>query len=149
MRLNKQELVHPIFYIIIIGVLSTPSILKVFSNSLEENIKLLLYLILLYIIYNLLQVSDCVDIKNGEIIRGIFVNHIGFLKVKNRILLKDISEIKLHRNEKKYLEIRALSKNEDFLIIKTIANKIPAEKELQEIILKIKRCYLNTSLKQQ
>nr|WP_315248103.1 hypothetical protein [uncultured Flavobacterium sp.] len=60
------------------------------------------------------------------------------MKIKNRILLKDITEIKLHRNEKKYLEIRVLSKNEGFLIIKTIANKIPAEKELQEIILKIK-----------
>ncbi len=54
MRLNKQELVHPIFYMIFIGVLSTPSIFKIFSNSLEENFKLLLYLILLYIIYNLL-----------------------------------------------------------------------------------------------
>jgi hypothetical protein len=82
MRLNKQELVHPIFYMIFIGVLSIPSIFKIFSTSLEENLKLLPYLILLYIIYNLLQISHCVDIKNDEVISGIFVNRIGFLKIK-------------------------------------------------------------------
>lgn len=149
MRLDKRELIHPIFYLLFIGVLSTPSIVKIFHNTLEENLKLIPYLILFYIIFNLLQIAECVDVRNDEIVSGVYVNHIGFLKIKKRILLKDISEIKLHQNEKKYMEIRAFSRNDEFLIIKTIANRIPAEKELEEIILKIKKWPSNTSSKQQ
>jgi len=50
--------------------------------------------------------------------------------------LNDIQELVIYKNEKKYSEIRAVSAT-DFLIIKTIANRIPAEEELKEIQAKI------------
>ena len=139
MRLNKKELFHPIFYLIFIGISSGLSIYEIFNNSLKENIKLIPFIILAYVIFQILNATECVDIKNGVIVSGIFINPIGFVKINNRILIKNISEFNIYQNEKKYFEIRAVTETKEFIIIKKLANKIPAEKELEEITQKIKK----------
>jgi hypothetical protein len=138
MELNRKELFHPLFYLIFIAIGSSYSLYEIFKNNLKENIKLIPFIIFAYIIYQILDASESVKIKNAEIISGILINPIGFVKIKDRILIKDISEFTLYQNERKYFEIRAVTKSKEFLIIKTLANKIPAEKEMEEITKKIK-----------
>ncbi|MEN2399887.1 hypothetical protein GKZ90_0008875 [Flavobacterium sp. MC2016-06] len=141
MRLNKQELVHPIFYLLLIGILvaiPSYSLLDLFQNNLNENLKLLSCVVITYIGYSILEISRCVDVKKNEIIDGIYMKLLGYAKIKNRMQLKDIKEFVIYKNEKKYSEIRAVSFNGEYLIVKTIANRLPAEKELEEIKAKIK-----------
>lgn len=136
MRLNKKELIHPIFiilFIVIVPGISFNSVSHIFHQGFQENLKLSVYAILFFLLYNILNISRSVEVKHNDIIDGIHIPIFGFVKIKNRIHLKDIKELVIHQNDKKYREIRAISNNGDFLIIKTIANKIPAEEELQKI----------------
>lgn len=82
------------------------------------------------------KTTHSVNLKGSEIISGLHLSPFGFLKIKKRMALNDIQELVIYKNEKKYSEIRAVSAT-DFLIIKTIANRIPAEEELKEIQAKI------------
>ncbi len=75
-------------------------------------------------------------LKENEIIEGNYIPLLGYVKIKKRMYLNDIKELIIFKNEKKYSEIRAISSN-DFLIVKTMANKIPAEEKLKEIQTKI------------
>lgn len=68
-----------------------------------------------------------------EIVEGIYINPFGFIKISNRILINDIREIGINQNSKKYFEIFAKSKEGKILKIKVIANKLPAEIELEII----------------
>lgn len=139
-QLNKVELIHPIFNMFFIGALGAISfnaIPDVFYRNYKENSITILTIILAYVIYNILNISRCVEIKKNEIIDGIFISPIGFVKINKKILLNDIKEIIIHKNSKKFSEIRAVCTNGNFLVIKTIANRIPAQEEMEKIISKI------------
>lgn len=130
MTLNREELIHPIFYLLFI----TAPIFGIwfdFLTVLSERT------LLFFIVLNLFHLTHSVKLKGDEIISGTHIFPFGFIKIKKRIKLNDIKELIVYQNEKKYREIRAITSN-DFLIIKTIANRIPAEKELEVIKSKIK-----------
>ncbi|MRX70347.1 hypothetical protein SAMN06265349_101643 [Flavobacterium resistens] len=129
MTLNRKELIHPIFHLLFI---SAPIIGLIFDYHSDFSEKALFVCFILIF----LNSSDSVKLKGSEIIRGIHLSPFGFIKIKKRMALSDIKELSIHKNEKKYCEIIAVSDN-DFLIIKTIANRIPAEEELKEIQTKI------------
>lgn len=129
MTLNREELIHPIFHLLFI---STPILGLIFDYHSDFSEKtLFVYFVLIF-----LNITDSVKLKGNEIIHGIHLSPFGFLKIKKRMALNDINELVIYKNEKKYSEIRAVSDN-DFLIIKTVANKIPAEEGLKEIQTKI------------
>lgn len=138
MTLNKTELTHPIFYMLFTGI-STFSAYELIGKSYSEIINAIPWLILFYIIYQILNLSKRVELKKNEIIEGIYINPIGFVKVNNRILIKDVIEIGMQQNSKKYFELFTKSKY-DTIIIKVIANKFPAERELQIVKNEIQKC---------
>ncbi|MCV2486877.1 hypothetical protein OD917_18245 [Flavobacterium sp. SH_e] len=129
MTLNREELIHPIFYLIFITA-------PIFGLSFDFLPDFSEKVLLIYFVLIFFKISHSVKLKGNEIIDGIHLSPFGFLKIKKRMQLNDIKEFIIFKNEKKYCEIRAISSN-DFLIIKTMANKIPAEEELNEIQTKI------------
>ncbi|WP_431244982.1 hypothetical protein ACQ9BO_12750 [Flavobacterium sp. P21] len=129
MTLNRDELIHPIFHLLFISAPITGLIFDYHSDFSEKA--LLSYFVLMF-----LNICDSVKLKGNEIIHGIHLSPFGFIKIKKRMAIDDIKELSIHKNEKKYCEIRAISDN-DFLIIKTVANRIPAAEELKEIHSKI------------
>ncbi len=131
--LNKTELIHPISYLLFIGCFSTFSAFELYWKSYSEIINEIPWLILFYIIYQILNASKRVELKQMEIVEGIYINPFGFIKISNRILINDIREIGINQNSKKYFEIFAKSKEGKILKIKVIANKLPAEIELEII----------------
>ncbi len=131
--LNKTELIHPISYLLFIGCFSTFSAFELYGKSYSEIINEIPWLILFYIIYQILNASKRVELKQMEIVEGIYINPFGFIKISNRILINDIREIGINQNSKKYFEIFAKSKEGKILKIKVIANKLPAEIELEII----------------
>jgi hypothetical protein len=135
--LNKTELIHPISYMLFIGCFSTFSAFELYGKSYSEIINKIPWLILFYIIYQILNASKRVELKQMEIVEGIYINPFGFIKISNRILINDIREIGINQNSKKYFEIFAKSKEGKILKIKVIANKLPAEMELEIIKKKI------------
>ncbi|MDQ6469562.1 hypothetical protein RB619_02820 [Flavobacterium sp. LHD-80] len=129
MTLNKEELIHPIFYLLFISAPIIGLFFDFHSDFFEK-------VIWVYFILIFLNISNSVKLKGNEIISGIYISPFGFIKIKKRIKLDDIKELIIQQNKKKYCEIRAIS-SDDFLIIKTIANRIPAEEALEEIEAKI------------
>ncbi len=129
MTLNKEELIHPVFYLLFISAPIIGSCFDFHSNFFEKAIWA--YFILIFF-----NVTHSVKLKGNEIISGIHISPFGFIKIKKRMRLNDIKELSIYKNEKKYCEIRAIS-SDDFLIVKTIANRIPAEEELNEVQTKI------------
>ncbi len=137
MTLNKIELVHPIFEMIFIG-LSTFSVFSIFefdlvNASFIELVNPILRIIFIYIFYQILNISKRVEIKNNQLMAGIYINPIGFVKMTNQILIIDIIEIGIYQNSKKYFEIFAKSKDGKIITIKAIPNKFPAEEALEVI----------------
>ena len=144
--LSKTELIHPIIYLLFIGSSSTFTAYELIGKSYSEIINAIPWLILFYIIYQLLNLSKRVELKQNEIIEGIYINSIGFVKINNRILISDIAEIGIKQNTEKYFELFAKSKEGKILNIEVIANKLPAEKKL-EIIKKEINKYQTENLK--
>jgi hypothetical protein len=142
--LNKTELLHPLIYLLFIGSFSTLSAFELIGKSYAEIISAIPWILLLYVIYQILNVSKRVVLKQKEIVEGIFINPIGFIKINNRMLITDIAEIGIKQNSKKYFEIFAKSKGGKIVHIKVIANKLPAEAEL-EIIKKEISTFKNES----
>ena len=134
----KNELFHPIFLMISIGLggfigLGNFKLFEFLEKDFIELLPSIILVLISYFILNVLNTSHVVAIKNVEIIKGIYCLPFGFLKVNERINLSDIKNIELKQNEKLYYEIIAESNTNNPLIIKSIANKIPAKKELNRI----------------
>lgn len=125
MTLNREELIHPAFYLLFLAA----PILGLVFNFLPDLSQNALITCLVFIV---LKINISVKLKGNEIIEGVDLFPFGFVKIKKRMLLDDITEIIIYKNEKKYSEIRAISST-DFIIIKTVANRIPAEEKLKEI----------------
>ncbi len=134
MTLNKIELVHPIFQMIFIGFsVSNIYEFKLFDSNFFELLHLISLLIFTYIIYQILNISKRVELRKNELTEGFYINPIGFIKVNNQISINEIIEININQNSKKYFDIFAKAKNGKIVIIKTIANKFPAKRELEII----------------
>jgi len=140
--LHKTELVHPFFLLIFIGTgafigLADYDVFEFWKKDFIELLPSISIIFISFFILNALNTSLVVAIKNEEIIKGIFCIPFGFLKINERIKISDIIEVELRQNEKLYYEIIAESNSEKSLLIKSIANKIPAEKELNRIASEI------------
>ncbi|QXP60837.1 hypothetical protein [Olleya sp. HaHaR_3_96] len=136
--LHKNELIHPIFLMILIGLgvftgLPDFELFEFWKTDPIQLLPFLFRLLILYIILNALNTSQVLALKNGEIIKGIYCLPFGFLKVNESIPISDIKQIQLKQNKKLYYEIIAQTNTNSSLVIKAIANKIPAEKELIRI----------------
>ena len=140
--LHKTELVHPIFLIIFIGIggligLGDSNLFEFWKKDFTELAPSLLIVLTSYFIINALNTSQVVAIKNAEIIKGIYCVPFGFLKANKRINISDIIEIEIKQNEIHFYEIIIESNSNSSFLIKSIANKISAEKELNRIKTKI------------
>ncbi|MBF6640958.1 hypothetical protein IVB69_05660 [Flavobacterium sp. J49] len=141
MKLNEEEIIHPIFYLLFIGGyfgISTYSLYNLFEYNFTEILRLICYLAIGYLIHNILNTKRRVDIKKNEIINGIYMEPFGFVKINSRILIKNITEVEINQNAKKYFEINAKTKSGEVLTIKSVPNKLPAENELIVIKEKLK-----------
>jgi hypothetical protein len=103
------------------------------KKDFTELLPSILLFILSYFILSTLNTSKVVAIKNGKILKGIYCAPFGFLKINNTINLSIIKKVELKQNEKLFYDIIVESNNNNFLLIKSIANKNPAEKELKRI----------------
>jgi len=142
--LHKNELVNPIFLMIFILIggfigLGNFELFEFWKKDLNELLPSILLLLISYFILNALNTSEIVAIKRDEIVKGIYCMPFGFIKIKERINVSDIKDIQLKQNEKLFYEIIAESNNGNSLSIKSIANKIPAERELNKIKNKINK----------
>lgn len=131
--LNKSELLHPVFYLLFVGCFSAFTTLELIGKSYSEITAAIPWLILFYIIHQILHVSKRVALKQNEIIDGVYINPFGFVKINNRIKITEIIDVGIAQNSKKYFEILAKSKEGQAIIIKVLANKYPAERELEHI----------------
>jgi len=147
MTLNKIELVHPIFEMIFIG-LSTSSFcqFELYKSNFPEILNTISWLIFTYIIYQILNISKRVELKKDQLIEGVYIIPIGFVKVSNQISIHNIVEIGINQNSKKYFKIFTKSKDVKIITIKTLPNKFPAESELEVIKNKIKTYKLHKRL---
>jgi len=134
--LHEEKIIHPIS--IFIG-LSFYGIIVFLINYLKLGYNFLTFLFIISFIYiaDYFKVKYCTCIKGNKIIKGIQLKWVGFIKINDEIALSEIREIKIIQNEKKHFEIVAISKEGNVFVIKSIANKFPAEAELLEIQEKI------------
>ncbi|RZN84248.1 MAG: hypothetical protein EVB11_02250 [Winogradskyella sp.] len=137
--LYKSELVHPIFVAFIfagiVGIVSTKdfSLLKFWEKDISELLPEIITVFVSYFTWNALNISKVVMINNQHITKGIYCKPFGFIKVYNKMNVKDIKEIRLKQNEKLYYEVTVESLNNELLVVKSIANKFPAQDELKAI----------------
>lgn len=75
MTLNREELIHPIFYLLFICA-PIFGLTFDFLENLSEN------LLLLFLIINLFHLTHSVKLKGNEIISGIYMFPFGFIKIK-------------------------------------------------------------------
>nr|WP_321225498.1 hypothetical protein [uncultured Psychroserpens sp.] len=140
--LHKNELVHPIFLGGFIGiggfsVVSNLISVEFWKKDLYEILSAILIVLITYIVLNALNTSQVVALKNKKIVKGVYCAPFGFIKINNKINISDIKKIDMKQNEELFYEIIAESKDDNSLIIKSIANKIPALEELDKIKLEI------------
>ncbi|TRX37577.1 hypothetical protein [Flavobacterium restrictum] len=129
--LNSEEIIHPIFYLLFIGI---------FNYGLFECIpidfqylKMTLFLVTLYLINQFFKISKIVFIKNSEIKKGIYFSPFGFIHLEDTIATNRITEVKLFQDNENYYEIIAVAVGRKPFMICKLANKIPATIELHRI----------------
>mgnify|MGYP006999712475 FL=1 len=133
--LHKNQIIHPIFLMIFIGIwvfteLDNFGLSEFWNKDFNELWPSILYILIFHLILN---TSKVVVIKKNEIIKGLYCLPFGFFKVRERMKISDINEIRLEQNEKLFYEVIVETNNKNVLLIKSIANKLPAEKELDRI----------------
>ena len=139
--LYKTELVHPIFLMLFVAVFSgllNFSLFELKETNIIELLPTIIIVIASYFALNILNTSQVVAIKNSEIVKGIYCLPFGFLKIQKRIKISNIKDIKIKQNKKSFYEITAESSEGNSFVIKSIANKNPAEKERNRIKTEIK-----------
>ena len=144
--LHKSELVHPIFIMLFIGGFSgllNYSVLEFWKTDLDKLLPAIIIVIASYLILSILNTLQVVVIHNNQIVKGLYCAPFGFLKIKEKINISDIKDITLTQQETLFYDITAESKDSDDLLIKSIANKIPAEKELNLIKTEINKITYN------
>lgn len=144
--LHKSELVHPIFIMLFIGGFSgllNYGVLEFWKTDLEKLLPAIIIVTASYLILSILNTLQVVAIHNNQIVKGLYCAPFGFLKIKDRINISDIKGITLTQQETLFYDIIAESKDSDDLLIKSIANKIPAEKELNLIKTEINKTTYN------
>ena len=144
--LHKSELVHPIFIMLFIGGFSgllNYGVLEFWKTDLEKLLPAIIIVTASYLILSILNTLQVVAIHNNQIVKGLYCAPFGFLKIKDRINISDIKDITLTQQETLFYDIIAESKDSDDLLIKSIANKIPAEKELNLIKTEINKTTYN------
>ena len=144
--LHKSELVHPIFIMLFIGGFSgllNYSALEFWKTDLDKLLPAIIIVIASYLILSILNTLQVVVIHNNQIVKGLYCAPFGFLKIKEKINVSDIKDITLTQQETLFYDIIAESKDSDDLLIKSIANKIPAEKELNLIKTEINKTTYN------
>ena len=144
--LHKSELVHPIFIMLFIGGFSgllNYGVLEFWKTDLEKLLPAIIIVTASYLILSILNTLQVVAIHNNQIVKGLYCAPFGFLKIKDRINISDIKGITLTQQETLFYDIIAESKDSDDLLITSIANKIPAEKELNLIKTEINKTTYN------
>ena len=144
--LHKSELVHPIFIMLFIGGFSgllNYSVLEFWKTDLDKLLPAIIIVTASYLILSILNTLQVVAIHNNQIVKGLYCAPFGFLKIKDRINISDIKGITLTQQETLFYDIIAESKDSDDLLITSIANKIPAEKELNLIKTEINKTTYN------
>lgn len=143
--LNKTELIHPIFLFLFISVgvgsfvsLDSISLLEFNGKNFLELLPSILLVLISYFILNALHTSRIVAIKKQNIIKGIYCAPFGFVKIHKRIKLSEVNDIELKQNDKFFYDIIAQSNDDNYIVIKSIANKNPAEEELIHVKNKLK-----------
>lgn len=136
--LNKTELIHPIFIFIFIGIgsfvsLDYFSLLEFSGKNFTELLSSIVLILISYFILNALHTSRIVAIKKQALIKGIHCVPFGFVKINKRIKISEIKDIELQQNDKLFYDIIAQSNNSNYIVIKSIANKNPAEEEFIKI----------------
>jgi|GEM_PF-5962959 len=79
------------------------------------------------------KLSMLVRLDKTHITKRIYLKPFGFIATSFRIPVADIQEVTLRQNPDLYFEITAVTMKHDTFVLKTVANKVPAEMELEKI----------------
>ncbi|EDP70056.1 hypothetical protein FBALC1_11002 [Flavobacteriales bacterium ALC-1] len=129
--LFKDELIHPIIQIIGMMVVTSGGY-AVLDRITGDNInvyRIIFGVLISLIIYSLIKTSKQVRIQEHNLIKGIYLDYIGFVYREKSLSLSIITEIEMTQKEDKYFHIIAKASNDDLLIVKE-PNKFPAQKRL-------------------
>ena len=120
------------FLVISIGMLCLIFVDKIFADKILWYYDILLNFFLIFSVGFIFDFGKKIIFENGFILIGKYTRVINSFKVEQQIKKSDIIQIELIQNSKKMFEIVIISDHES-MIIKTLPNKIPAQKELQKI----------------
>lgn len=97
-------------------------------SRFENGINTFLFIVWLM----LLDVGKVTRFKNNTVKKGLYVSVWGFIKTEQEIEADKIKQIVIQQNPELTFEIKAIANNEE-MILKTVANRSEAEKELIQL----------------
>ena len=120
------------FLVISIGMLCLIFVDKIFIHKILWYYDILLNFLLIFSVGFIFNFGKKIIIENGFVQIGKYISVVNSFKVEKQIKKSDIIQIDMIQNSKKMFEIVIISYY-DSMIIKTLPNKIHAQKELQKI----------------
>jgi hypothetical protein len=130
MEIDKQELLHPLVQIVYYALLAA-----LLAAPLPADVPYICsapYFFAAMLCFDLGNLSVSVRLRRGHIVKGLYVNPLGFITVRFRLAVSDIQELILRQNADLYFELIALTPTHEAVVLKTMANRIPAEQEWEK-----------------
>lgn len=140
-EIENKEFIRPGLLACLVCLTFDIVIDNVFDEKFNTYAKILIFFGLAFVCYYPLCFSKAVRIENSILKFGIYNTVFGFVKIKNQILLSEVTEVNMKQSDDKFFQIIVFSDNNQ-IVLKKIANRIPAEEELERLKLLIKKMKL-------